>query len=973
MIWRFRKPLFCGVLALLLALTVLLGALGMRPASRALAQEENGKPGVDVLFLVDQSGSMGGLAAGSTVHPTPNDALGLRFEAPQAFAQLLAEDRLQVHPNGLHRVALAYFGDTVDPRLKWTEIAPSSWEELQAQLNSLKGENGGLAAGKYATNNLGNTNFLQAFDTAAQMFATLPAGETNRQRVLIVLTDGQPCVPPPATPTPAAGTPTATPGGYASPCQYPPAHMQNLVSKSASFFPANQFKTFVVAMNDSTDNYWPGMKSYWEKISSNRARKVSTNTDVSRLFYDIWKELSPSLPRPEGDRYVTVNPISPGPVVVPPYLDTITFTLFKKRPEETLQIYDTSDTLLTKEMSDVEISGENILKVKVFSPLPGRWRVSTTGSTDNVDIEMRAVAAQGRLNSPRGSQIQFVPTDIEWQLLDSRGQPLPEYAEAQYRLEPVVQIKSEGESTPVRLQYKGNSAYLAEFTPTKAGPHSVYMEALAHDVDGQPIVVYRGEIGQFSVGAVSLQPTNLAQAANQFIPMPLSYELRDTDGRPVGVRSSVSVSTTISSASGSAVVPLQATEDGRFDGEFVPTTSGAHEVTVAAFIADAKGQMRLLTEGPGGSFNVLPPKISAKSPVGAQSQFSPMTISYQVLDGQGNALQLAPGYQMVFTATVGLAGQTGTPVTLQPSDKTTYAASYTADQQGSYEIKTFAGVQGPDGHIYPASAHQAQVAVIPTTRIGLQLIHPNKNELRQYSRKFALRPAGLFSAPSVLTIEVNLVGEDGKPVDPSAVLVDNPSGVIELRVVDATSKKSHDATFVLAKTDVPGVYRAEGAGLPPGSYDISAAIPAQAKTQPAYIIPENQRTAQATVKLRENPFWIGMWVLIIILLGVLIWWFTGGPVGTLQLVDSTDSNKVFAGPWTLRGRPRRVRIRSKTLADQFGIRSIRLGRAQPLDPEVRRAVSVAAKDTNGADFYSGTMDAGDQMPFVPGADILYRA
>ena len=80
------------------------------------------------------------------------------------------------------------------------------------------------------------------------------------------------------------------------------------------------------------------------------------------------------------------------------------------------------------------------------------------------------MVAKGNLNSPTGSQVQFVPTSIEWQLLDGRGQPLPEYTDAHYRLEPSVQVKADGEVTPVTLQYKGNSTYRGNLHPGESRP-----------------------------------------------------------------------------------------------------------------------------------------------------------------------------------------------------------------------------------------------------------------------------------------------------------------------------------------------------------------------------------------------------------------------------------------------------------------------------------------------------------------------
>ena len=226
---------------------------------------------------------MGGLAAGSTAHPDANDRLGLRFEGPQDLVALMAEDRLQAQTDVLHRVAMIAFGDRAAVKLPWTDLVPGSWEELHAQMSSLNAADGGLNAGPFVNSNLGNTNFQLAFDQAAKIFGELPAGETDRKRAIIVVTDGQPCIPPPATPTPGTGTPTATPGGYSSPCLNPARHMQDLQAKVRQVFPADQYRLYVVAMNDSRDNYWPGMEKFWQAIvgSPERAKKVTSNDDLA--------------------------------------------------------------------------------------------------------------------------------------------------------------------------------------------------------------------------------------------------------------------------------------------------------------------------------------------------------------------------------------------------------------------------------------------------------------------------------------------------------------------------------------------------------------------------------------------------------------------------------------------------------------------------------------------------------------------
>jgi hypothetical protein len=522
-------------------------------------------------------------------------------------------------------------------------------------------------------------------------------------------------------------------------------------------------------------------------------------------------------------------------------------------------------------MPNVEISGENILKVTVLRPLPGLWRISTTGSQDNIDIEMRAVVAKGNLNSPSGSQVQFVPTSIEWQLLDSRGQPLPEYTDARYGLEPSVQVKADGEVTPVTLQYKGNSTYEATFTPLKAALHTITMEAIAHDLNNTPITVYSGEVATFAVGQVNLKPVDLAPSYSQFAPMTLTYELRDPAGQPVGVKSSVTVTATVQSVDGASwPVPMFEAADGRFSGEFVPLEAGLQNIKVAASIIEPGGKVRSLAEGSGGSFNVTPLMVTPKSPVGAQAQHLPMTIAYQVLDAQGNELKLGPGYQMVFTGTIGIGSQDAPMLTLAPTDATTYAATFMPDQQGNYSLATFAGVQAPDGRHYPAYAHRTQVAVIPTTRLTLQLVHPGPKEQTQYTRRLGFNPLKFFSVPNKLVVELQLTDEANQSVDPRIVLSAGATMPVELKVVDAEGKKDYSDKFALAATGVPGVFRAEGSGLPAGRYNINGAVASSVKTQPAYVIPDANRAAQMTVQLRENPFWLALWILLIAALVGLI-------------------------------------------------------------------------------------------------------
>lgn len=836
----------------LLGLTVVAILVG----GAVYAQED--APGVDILFLVDQSGSMGG----SPEHPTPNDRLGLRFEAPQDFVELLGEDRIQIRPNAVYRVALLDFGDYAVPRLDWTSIAPTSWEELQSQLNELTKENGGLHPGKYATSNLGNTNFLDAFQKAKALFDQLGPSDPQRKRVIILLTDGQPCVPPPPAPD---GTPPPMP------CQNPYQHMAELQTFVKTNFPSPQYQIFVVAMNDSESDYWKQMKPRWEQIAHGWARKVSSNHEVGIYFHDILREITQDIPKPPDGPDETVKHIVPGPIIVPPYLDTISFTLFKRTPDETLEVKDESGRLLTPDMPNVDVSGKNIYKLTVSSPEPGRWLVSTNAKSEEVDIEMRYVTARGNLLSPLGSQVQFVPIIISWQLLDSKGNPLPEYKDPRYRLRPeVVVISPEGNKTPLELAYKGESTYEASFTPLTPGTYAIEMNATSQDLEGNEIVVYQGKIADFVVSPVSLGPVDLPYQYPQFSLLTLTYELRDQAGNPVGVESGVSVSATIHTEDESWDIAFRNQPDGTIVAEFTPVKTGLYTIDIVANTTLPSGEVKTLTQGDGGSFSVVAPVFQLLEPVGAQPQHLPMTIRYRVENGLGEEWKLSPGYQLDFTATPTREGTSLPPILLAQEDAETFSGSFVPEEEGNYVIQTKAEVQTPDGTRISVFQDEFQVTVVPTELLHLALKRPKDGE-KQFVRKLALNPKGFFSKPVPMVIEVQIEDEKGAPQAPDTVFEASSPVPLELSVINKETKQDVSDRFHLQPTGVPGLFRAEAEDIPRGVYRVTVRVPEEVTTKPAFVMLEAQRQNQANVQRAENPYWLLLWaVIIVVIVGLII-------------------------------------------------------------------------------------------------------
>lgn len=137
---------------------------------------------LDVVFVIDQSGSMGGVAS-----LAPNDPTGQRAYGPRWAIDFLADNALNVCPDAFHRVAMVSFGDETEVDLPLSDINPENEEEWTYTRSSLKSF--------IAEKNMGQTDpepaFMEAIDILNEAGSI---GDAPRKRVIIFMTDGMPCV-----------------------------------------------------------------------------------------------------------------------------------------------------------------------------------------------------------------------------------------------------------------------------------------------------------------------------------------------------------------------------------------------------------------------------------------------------------------------------------------------------------------------------------------------------------------------------------------------------------------------------------------------------------------------------------------------------------------------------------------------------------------------------------------------------------
>lgn len=135
---------------------------------------------LDLVFVVDQSGSMS--------DSTPNDPLEQRIEAPRYAIDWLANNHLGACPNSVHRIGVVSFGTEAEVDLPMLTIAPNNQEDWETILDS--------ARQKLEARNMEATNPLLGVQKAVELLNSVtPLEDDLRRRAVIVLTDGQPCVP----------------------------------------------------------------------------------------------------------------------------------------------------------------------------------------------------------------------------------------------------------------------------------------------------------------------------------------------------------------------------------------------------------------------------------------------------------------------------------------------------------------------------------------------------------------------------------------------------------------------------------------------------------------------------------------------------------------------------------------------------------------------------------------------------------
>ena len=575
-------------------LAIIIGLFGIPSFSPQAQQVATPYNGIDVVFLIDQSGSMGRIHGGAA----PNDPLGLRFYGLQFMSKLMGDYRLLVNPQASFRMAVVNFGSKAEAwqfrnnGAYWQEISPHSRDEWNNQYAQLKQEFARMEA-TFSSDDFGETNFQAAFEEANTLFTHIPDSPGKRLRVIIVLTDGQPYVD-------ISGFSVST-------------HMSRLQAYVQRNFPEPEHRIYTIGMVDIYSSYWNTVEPYWERITDDpctahacpdptldRAGLVRNDEEVGKRFQEILYNLGAELENPAGTQVIN-TPIDPGPVQVPPYLKDITFTYFKSDNSQHLVVEDPLHNVVDSNTPSATIEGRNapIEIVRIKNPQPGTWKINTDPNGIDVTIAMTAIFAQSKLQSPVGIQSQFVPIKVSYLLEDEDGNPLPVYPG--YNLQVEAEIQTGGQAYSLTLQ-ESNGTYTAMFTPVLAQSHTIRVHAYSFDANGKSVDVYDGQIGTFDVSPVSIAITDLPTTWAQYREQTITLEVHNAQGQTVQLTPSPDIEVTISGED----TATHKLDDGTYETAYTPQKTGEHTLHVRATFTDSNGKSHVLTDADLATFNVLP-------------------------------------------------------------------------------------------------------------------------------------------------------------------------------------------------------------------------------------------------------------------------------------------------------------------------------------------------------------------------------
>lgn len=414
--------------------------------------------GLDVVLLIDQSGSMGG----SKSHPEQSDPHTKRISAVELVAHLLSaaveSHYLAYGARVSHQVGVVEFGTNARVAL------PGAVVEYDPQVTKVARDvqfNHILSS--IQANELGNTNHLHAFELAEGLLQQMRQKNLPgpRKQLVLMVTDGQ----------------SYLDGVNMHSYQ---AKMQQYLKKH---FLDRGIAIEVVGL-DAADKYWIKNKTgaYWLQTTDGHARCIENPDD----FYEALKTIVLN--------YVTLA----GKLVsiderydCPPYLSHFIVIVDKIIPGADIVIHNPNGQLVDL-MALPHTRRNNYSRYTVARPMPGMWRFSQPQGAGSCRVEIQQFYTRVMFVEPKAPLGLQQATPIRFQVSSLQGTPFQE--DPRFPVTMSVWVTSPGGkdlgAIPAKHDGKGGVVTTQPLVPTEYGDYRVRLEGIARSAGGKDVEVF---------------------------------------------------------------------------------------------------------------------------------------------------------------------------------------------------------------------------------------------------------------------------------------------------------------------------------------------------------------------------------------------------------------------------------------------------------------------------------------------------
>jgi hypothetical protein len=371
-------------------------------APSAASAQNDLPPGTDIIFVVDQSGSM---SKGTIINPrdrrcapqrlpdcprtAPTDPDGLAIKAIRDGLSPIVE-RMILRSLGRiagasvaeeQRFGLVLFGGDTVPEDSVVTALPLTRIEIERDAEGYLQSNviGRLPS---TPRSLGETAFSRAFTRTCTLLECTTPAPANRKRVVVLLTDGQPSL-------------DEITFDSANPARY----YAELRKRHADLFGSAEL--WVLGL-DRSDQFWSKNASYWSQIAPGRTFRLTDPKDIAAKFREIAQ-------RSVGDPPGEARACDGSPLYVEPYRSTLTLILEYPEPNERAVFERPDGTALLKTMPKL-LGYTRSAQSETFvieDPTPGEWRCKIVGS--GVTPRFRQITGEFRLAEAQIEPIDDLP------------------------------------------------------------------------------------------------------------------------------------------------------------------------------------------------------------------------------------------------------------------------------------------------------------------------------------------------------------------------------------------------------------------------------------------------------------------------------------------------------------------------------------------------------------------------------------